>query len=175
MSTAADSVLSPPETGPDRADSAGSDRKGDSRLGRRLLVALIAVGLVIGLAGWMITARSQAMDELYATQVAQFEDATGIRVVRVVLTAAGGIVDFQYRVLDPDKAVGVHDDEAPPGLVDEKTGAIIGVPFHDHEFRELHTGVTYREMFMNGGGLLERGSKVTLTVGGNIIEHIEVG
>lgn len=130
--------------------------------------------LLAVLAGWILYTRQQALDEQYTRQVIEFEDATGIRVVRVVLTAGDGIVELHYQVLDPDKAVGVHDDENPPGLIDEGSGAIIAVPFHDHSFRELHTAVTYREMFMNGGGLLEHGSKVTLAVGSAIIEHIEV-
>lgn len=173
MSIVRDPVLAPSETGPGQQPAQIPGSRPLTR--RRPLVVGVAIVLLAMLAGWMVYSRAKALDDLYAAQVVQFEDATGIRVVRVVVTAGGGIVELHYQVLDPDKAVAVHDEEAPPGLIDEKTGAIVAVPFHDHSFRELHTAVTYREMFMNGGGLLQRGSKVTFTVGDSIIEHIEVG
>ena len=134
---------------------------------RRLAVALMAA--------WMIHSNNQARAALYERQVLEFEEVTGIRPVRVVLLASGGVVELHYQVLDPDKAVSIHDDENPPGLIDEKSGTVVAVPFHDHSYRELHTAITYREMFMNGGGILERGDEVTLVIGDVQIEHIEVG
>lgn len=131
---------------------------------------------LVALAGWMIgsqVAGGVAQRRQAAVQAA-FEEQTGIRILRVVMTAGGGIVDIQYQVLDPDKSLIVHDDENPPTLVDEATSQIIATPFHDHSFRELHTAVTYHELIMNGGGLLRRGSKVTLTVGESRLEHMVV-
>jgi len=142
---------------------------------QRVAALAVLAAAFLGLAGWITVSTMEARAEAAARQVTAFEDVTGIRVVRVVLTAGGGIVELHYQVLDPDKAVDVHDDEHPPALIDEKTGAIVAVPFHDHAFRELHTAVTYRQLFMNGGGILHRGSTVKVVVGDAIIERIEVG
>lgn len=154
-------------------------RPADRRVGRRRsLLILAGLALVAGLAGWIAKANADADarhgQELRVQQQASFEDITGIRVVRVALSAGGGIVDLRYQVLDPDKALAIHDDEAPPRLIDEKTAEVVAIPFHDHATRELHTAVTYREMFMNGGGALDRGDRVTIEVGEAVIQHIEV-
>lgn len=140
----------------------------------RTTVIVAGLALIAALAGWIMNANADARRELYEQQQTTFEEITGIRVLRIVMTAGGGVVELQYQTLDPDKALAVHDDEAPPQLIDERTGAVVAIPFHEHANRELHTAVTYREMFMNGGGALDRGSKVTLTVGDAVIEHIEV-
>lgn len=139
--------------------------------------ALVAIAiLLVALATWtmvILVSGSLSRSQQAVARVA-FEEQTGIRLLRVAITAGGGVVDIQYQVVDPDKALIVHDDDNPPTLVDEATGLLIATPFHDHSFRELHTAVTYHELIMNGGGLLQRGSSVTLTVGGAILEHIVV-
>ena len=45
---------------------------------------------------------------------------------------------------------------------------------HEHADRELHTAVTYHQMIMNGGGLLQRGSRITLIVGDSKLEDLIV-
>lgn len=132
--------------------------------------------LLLALAVWMIA--SQVVGNLAQSRqekaIATFEQETGIRVLRIVLTAGGGIVDFQFQVVDPDKALIVHDVENPPMMIDEKHNLILANPFHEHADRELHTAVTYHEMIMNGGGLLKRGSKITLIVGDSKLENLVV-
>jgi hypothetical protein len=132
--------------------------------------------LLLALAGWMITSQvvGNMAQERRVKAIAAFEEETGIRVVRLVRTAGGGIMDLQYQVVDPDKALIVHDADQPPMMLDEKSNLVFANPFHDHAARELHTAVTYHELIMNGGGLLERGSKVTLKIGDSILEHLVV-
>jgi len=149
---------------------------GDENPNRRpTILVLVGVALVVTLGGWMIRSQADTDAQLDVGQQTAFEDIIGIRVLRVVMTAGGGLVEFQYQVLDPDKSLAVHDDEARPQLIDEESGTVVAIPFHDHKTRELHTAVTYRELFMNGDGVLDRGSKVTLRVGDAQIEHIKVG
>ena len=141
-----------------------------------LLVGLVT--LLIALAMWMIfsqlgPAGGWGQDRYARAQVA-FEEETGIRVIRVAMTAGGGMLDFQYQVVDPDKSLIVHDDDNPPALIDERSDLAFATPFHDHAFRELHTAVTYHELITNGDGLLGRGSQVTLTVGEARLEHVLV-
>lgn len=164
----------PPQAGHDPSSPA-ADLGARDRRRLRLWWTLLSVLLIGALAAWMMAGAAGARAEAHERQVAAFEEATGIRIVRVVVTAGGGVVELHYRVLDPDKAIAVHDDELPPGLIDEQSGAVVAVPFHDHAFRELHTGVLYRQMFMNGGGILEPGDLVTITVSDAVLEHIDVG
>lgn len=132
--------------------------------------------LLIALAGWMVA--SQVTGNLAQSRqdkaIAIFEEETGIRILRIVRTAGGGVIDLQYQVVDPDKALIIHDADKPPLLIDQKSNLIFANPFHDHASRELHTAVTYHELIMNGGGLLQRGSKITLTVGDAILEDLIV-
>ncbi len=132
--------------------------------------------LILALAGWLITSQitSDLAQERQVKAIAAFEEETGIRILRIVRTAGGGIIDLQYQVVDPDKALIVHDADKPPMMLEEKSNIIFANPFHEHASRELHTAVTYHEMIMNGGGLLQRGSKVTLKVGDSILEHLIV-
>ena len=136
----------------------------------------IVLLLLIALAVWMIA--SQVAGNLVQSRqekaIAVFEEETGVRVLRIVLTAGGGIVDFQYQVVDPDKALIVHDVENPPMMIDVKHNLILANPFHEHADRELHTAVTYHQMIMNGAGLLQRGNRITLIVGDSKLENLIV-
>jgi hypothetical protein len=136
----------------------------------------LALLLLLALASWMIASQvtGNLAQDRRAKAIAAFEEETGIRILRLAVTAGGGIIDLQYQVVDPDKALIIHDDEKPPMILDEKTNLIFAIQFHEHADRELHTAVTYHNMIMNGGGLLERGGMVSLRVGDSILEHLVV-
>lgn len=154
-----------------------ADRDGTNRLAdwKGPVLALAAV-LVLSLAIWTILAQVRATlaQQGQVKAIAAFEEETGIRILRIVRTAGGGVIDLQYQVVDPDKALIIHDDEKPPMMLDEKSNLLLANPFHEHADRELHTAVTYHTLIMNGGGLLKPGSKVTLRVGDALLEHLVV-
>lgn len=131
------------------------------------LLLLGGVTLFI-LALWMAATQfigtESTVQDLSKAQIA-FEDATGIRIVRVVMTAAGGMADIQYQILDPDKALIVHDEEAPPTIINQRNGAALNFPYHEHGFSELSPARIYRLHLVNRGNLLARGDKVTVRVG----------
>jgi len=138
--------------------------------------SFMGIVVLIAIAMWMALSQFnevRTQKQLAADKVA-FEGQTGIRVVRIVLTGGGGIIDLQYQVVDPDKALIVHDSERPPMMLDQKSNLIFANPFHEHAARELHTAVTYHELIMNGGGLLQHGSKITLSIGEWKLENLVV-
>lgn len=138
----------------------------------RLIWALLLCALVVGLfyAGIFLKLEQERREQA----VMAFEAQTGIRVVRLAMTAGGGMVDLQYQVIDPGLAVIVHDDERPLTLTDVKTGFQLATPFHSHAPRNLHAGVTYHFIILNAGGMLKRGSKVDLSVSGYTLKGLTV-
>ena len=101
----------------------------------------------------------------------------GISVDLVAVTAAQGLVELRYQVVDPDTATRIlHDSELAPTLVDEATGATLrmSAPPHQHG-GELRLGGTYFFLMANSHNALRQGSAVlALVVGDSRVEHIRV-
>jgi hypothetical protein len=100
----------------------------------------------------------------------------GIQVKLLGLTADGGLVDFRYQVVDPDKANPlIHDRTLLPKFVNEQTGATIWLASlpHNHK-RELKLGGRYFFLLANAKNALREGSTATLVLGHTRIEHLLV-
>ena len=148
---------------------------------KKRLRGLALCGLVslTGLALWMIVSQfiygGFGQGSRATGHAVTFEEKTGLRLIRVAVTAAGGMIDLRYQVLDPDKALIVHDQTRPPRLIDEATGRTLSRPWmaHAHK-REQRMAVTYYQLLMNAGGMLKRGSLVTVVIGDARLEHVVV-
>lgn len=92
-----------------------------------------------------------------------------IEVVSVRLTAAGGLVDLRYRIVDPDRAAPIFRRGTSLHLVDDATGGRLAVPrtrigpMRQAGFRP-QPGRIYLALFRNPG-VVRAGSRVTLEVG----------
>lgn len=133
-----------------------------------LLVAGCVIWLLVAQTGWRPDRGQPLPDQTI------FTSQTGIRLVRVALTAGGGLVDIHYQVLDPDKAVIVHDRERPPTLLQPRSGVVLNTPFHGHGSRPLNMGVVYRLHLWNTGSALQRGDRVTVTIGDARLDNVLV-
>ena len=60
--------------------------------------------------------------------LAELEETWGVKVLGVRLTAAGHMLDFRYRICEPDKATALFDRLTKPYLVDEASGTKLAVP-----------------------------------------------
>jgi len=94
----------------------------------------------------------------------------GIEVVGVRYSADGDILDFRYRVKDPDKAAPLFNRRVRPYLIDEATGARLGVPSPPRTgpLRSLNppqADRTYFMFFSNFGRLVQPGGAVTIVIG----------
>ncbi|MCB8944470.1 MAG: hypothetical protein H6658_12040 [Ardenticatenaceae bacterium] len=143
-------------------------------------LTLAGLVLLAVLAVWMLV--SQFGSALFAPQITsvaempqtEFTEATGIRLTLVAITAAGGMIDIRYQVIDPDKAVVVHDEDKPPLIIDADTGARLFFTRHSgHDF-DLHTAVTYSYHIINSGGLIKRGETITVQIGDTQLENVPV-
>jgi hypothetical protein len=101
------------------------------------------------------------------------EEQWGVRITQVGVTADGGLVDFRYIVLDPDKALAMLQDEKTlPTLVTEESGAIVNsaaLMAHKHE---LVAGRTYFLLYRNTKGAIKSGTPVTVKIGELRLEHV---
>lgn len=109
------------------------------------------------------------------------EARLGIRMEGLRLSAAGYILDFRYRVLDPARAAPLLDSKIRPYLLDEASGAQLGVP-DTAKLGQLRTkgrnkvvsNQDYYILFANPGRFVQAGSRMTLVMGDLRIENLVV-
>ncbi|MBS0393591.1 MAG: hypothetical protein JSR54_03145 [Proteobacteria bacterium] len=105
-----------------------------------------------------------------ATRSAFFRRTWGVDIVGVRLVSSDWMLEFKFRVLDPDKAAPLLDEHAKPYLVDEASGARLAVPAMENvgELRQ-HTrpeaNRSYFMLFGNASRIVPRGGHVTVVIG----------
>lgn len=111
----------------------------------------------------------------------EIADTLGIEVKGLQLSAAGYMLDFRYRVLDPVKAAPLLERKIQPYLLDEASGARLAVPdapkvgqLRATSRNKVIAGRTYYMLFANPGRYLRAGSKVTLVAGDARISSLTV-
>ena len=103
-------------------------------------------------------------------------DSYGIDLKLVGLSALGGMIDFRFQVVDPDKADSVvHDVNTFPKFVVEDTGETISVATlpHSHS-RTLNLGGSYFFLIPNAHNAVHVGDEVTMVIGDVRLEHVVV-
>jgi hypothetical protein len=139
---------------------------------------LIPIALVVILVGALIglrvasTASSPARPAAMPTNPA-IEDRYGIRISMVGATADGGLVDFRFVVVNPDKALAMLQDEAQlPVIVTENTGTLINSATLMVAKHDLTPGGTYFLLYRNTQGAIKHGTPVTVKFGDLKLEHV---
>jgi hypothetical protein len=107
------------------------------------------------------------------------EEKWGVEAVAVRVTAAGSLLDFRYRVVDPEKASVLFDRRVKPYLVDQTSGARLSVPNMPklgslRAKGKVEADRVYFILFGNSGGLVKRGSRVSVVVGDVKLEDLVV-
>ncbi len=108
-----------------------------------------------------------------------FEQRWGIEVLGIRLTAEGYMLDFRYRVLDPEKARPVFNRSVKPYLLHEGTGAKFMVPAPPkvgplRASSNFEPNRNYFMLFANPGRFVKRGDHVSIIVGEFKAEHLTV-
>jgi hypothetical protein len=156
--------------------------KSEPRLLHRLFlpVSILLLVAAAGLAAYRFwdSGRQDAQAARIAAQqqqaMAEIEDLWGIRIMQVMVTADGGLVDLRYQISDPDKAIFLYDDLANfPRLVAEDSGVEIAINNLSHE-HDLEFGRTYFVIYRNVAGAIEPGSLVAVFVGEQHVDHFRV-
>jgi hypothetical protein len=110
-----------------------------------------------------------------AVSAAEMAERSGVRVVRVTTTGAGGLIDVRYEIVNPDAASALHDQKTPPAVVDERSGLVIGQLLMGHMHKgQPKAGITNYLVFMNPGDGIRRGDRVSVVLGPARLEHVRV-
>jgi hypothetical protein len=110
-----------------------------------------------------------------SVSAAGLAERSGVRLIRVAVTGDGGLLDLRYQVVDPDKAVTVHESPTPPAIIDERTGLVLNRLLMGHAHHgQLKAAVSYYLVFENTGNWVHRGSEVTVLLGNAQVEHVVV-
>jgi hypothetical protein len=108
------------------------------------------------------------------------EETLGIEIIAMRQTAGGFMLDFRYRVLDPEKAMPLFREDIFPYLIDQDSGSKLPVtgstkvgPLRPTS-RDPRKGIDYFMFFGNPGQLVKAGTRVTVVVGEHRLEGLVV-
>ncbi|MCB9423085.1 MAG: hypothetical protein H6667_25015 [Ardenticatenaceae bacterium] len=143
------------------------------RLTRLTLLVSLALFLMIVFLVPAIQARMTPYNQ--DDVVAAIEDQYGIHITMLAMTAGGGVIDFRFQIVDPEKANnymhGPYEDL--PALVVEHNGTRIDPRPHTHHVN-YEFGRTYYALYRNPGGVVKAGTRVTIILGNLQLKHIVV-
>jgi hypothetical protein len=137
----------------------------------RILGALIVMALLAA-SGWYAYLRMQS-DMPPGVAITgdflsndQLEAQYGVRITLIAATAMGGIVDFRYRIIDPDKAQSLLHHHIQPSLTAMDSGIILnpadmGMKHHNMLKKNALTSTFYS----NIRSAVKRGTQVAVSFG----------
>ncbi len=148
----------------------------------RLTFAALAAICLAACAGTATkSAEAPAATTAIAASASEQQNPLGIHVTGLRLSAGGFMIDLRYRVVDPELAKGLLDKKVPAYLVDETSGARIGVPstsklgrLRQGAHADIRTDRDYAMLFGNPGRYLKPGAAVTLVAGDIEVPHLIV-
>jgi hypothetical protein len=108
------------------------------------------------------------------------EEKWGIRILSIRQSANGYMLDFRYRVIDPEKASLLLSRKEKPYLIDQASGARFMVPSSPKIGPLRQTALkpiadrNYFILFANPGKYVKPGNKVTVVIGEFRAENLVV-
>ena len=141
------------------------------RSARALPLLAGALALALWAGGCATGGASGAANPVPRAERAVLRERWGIEVTHLHLSAKGRMVDFRYRVLDPDKAALLGDRNVKATLTDLATGAVLRVPSFPktgsmrQTATKMQKGRIYFMLFANTGMPVKTGSRITVTIG----------
>ena len=132
---------------------------------------LLLVGAFFAIRAWSASQPAPNADVVPTNPAV--EDRWGVRVSQIGVTADGGLVDFRYVVIDPDKALAmVQDVNNWPVLIAEDTGTVVNSAGLMAAKHSLAAGRTYFMLYRNTRGAIKPGGAVTVKFGDLQLEHV---
>ena len=149
------------------------------RSGRTLVhVAVLVVGVIALMGGILVLRgwRPSADGPLKMPTSPQMESEFGVRFTSVDVTAAGGMIQLRYQVLDTPKTAVVHDPATAPYVVDKngKKYADPGMVGHTHVGPLKAAGTSDFILLANSGAGIHHGDVVTIKFGKYELRNVPV-
>jgi hypothetical protein len=144
---------------------------------RSLLLMVLAGSL---LTGCLVEGQPATVAPANLAGVQGAEERLGIRVEALRRSADGYMLDFRYRVVDPDKARPILTRSIKPYVIDEASGAKFLIPSSPkvgalrQTTLQPEAGRVYWLLFANPARYIKPGSLVTVVVGDERLEHLVV-
>lgn len=156
-----------------------------SRLSITVLAALLVMVTGSGILASDAIAAAASADPAQKAATTDAQRSTldrewGIQILGISLTAANYMLDFRYRVLEPEKAGPIVDRTIKPHLIVENTGDKLQVPV-SYKVGPMRASAKFAKadrnyfvFFANPGQVVKAGDKVTVVVGDFRAEHLTV-
>lgn len=135
---------------------------------------IIIVVFVVGAVAALLKGCAPETNNTIITTTAQkssYKNKWGVKVESIRLSSAGYMLDFRYRILDPQKAAPLLSRQVKPYLVDQESGSKLIVPappkvgsLRQKSYQPI-PGKIYFVLFSNPGRLVKPGNKVTVVIG----------
>jgi propanediol utilization protein len=146
------------------------------------LISVVAVLVTLAVRGWtggsttLSDPRAAALvaPNTVVSQSPEIENTYGIRVTQVGVSAAGGMVDLRYVVLDPLKAhrVGSSKSDSTVLIVERNGRQLVTSGVVMHHRTNVLRGQGMFILFRNDYGTVRPGDYVTLVVGKAELRHL---
>jgi hypothetical protein len=107
------------------------------------------------------------------------EERWGIQILSIRLSASDHMLDFRYRVIDPEKASSLLQKQTKPFLIHQETGEKLFVPrtklgpLRQTAVKPI-ANRNYAILFGNKSKLVKMGDKVTVVIGDFKAENLTV-
>ncbi|MBZ4420663.1 hypothetical protein [Myxococcus sp. RHSTA-1-4] len=140
-------------------------------------VAVLALLLLVGAEGCASSRPARAPVVAPRDKLAE---RWGVEVLGLRRVASGYLLDFRYRVVDPEKAARLFERGARPYVLEPSTGArfLVPRPAKVGSLRQVpaepESNRTYFILFANPGRALAPGSRVTVVIGDFQVDGVEV-
>ena len=136
-------------------------------------IGLLAIVLLVGAAGLVAynSYRSTALPGTPASEAA-IADKWGIRITHIAVLADGGLIDFRFQVLDPDKASPLFDLATRPIMIVEKTGKQVDSLYHPPHGHDIAAGQSQYFIYNDSYGAIQSGVSVSVLLGDLRLEHV---
>jgi hypothetical protein len=148
--------------------------------GLKAVIFLMMVGLYLQTIGCATLSGDRALESVDEPEQSGIEKELGIIILGVRLTGAGYMLDFRYRVSDPEKAAPLLNQKLKPYLIDQTSGAKLLVPslpkvgaLRQRSGRSDSNWTSFI-LFSNPGKLVKQSGLVTVVIGNLRIEDLIV-
>ena len=145
-------------------------------LNKRNIVILLTAFIILGCAS---VNQVKKQDEA-STEAISSEEEHGIQVVGVRPTAEGRMLNFRYKIIDPEKASSLISPKMKPYIIDQTTGRKLAVPSLPkvgalkQRGKKAYQDRIYFILFANPGKSIQSGDKVSVVIGDFKAEDIVV-